>query len=278
MNISHKSILKLAEFLESNKPLLVLTGAGCSTDSGIPVYRDKHGNWKYRQPVQYQDFTSKIGTRKRYWAGSMVGWSRISRAVPNPAHYSLSLLERNGFISYLVTQNVDGLHQKAGSMSIMDLHGKLDAVVCVNCELRMSRTAFQKELLEYNPSFKCLTGDYAPDGDALPDNMDINSFQVPECPECRGVIKPDVVFFGEQVPRDRVSKVNSELGKSRALLVIGSSLMVHSGYRFCKYAIDCGKPVAILNPGKTRADANTTIKVELPCNPTLEIITSRLIA
>lgn len=267
---------ELTEFIESNQPLVVLTGAGCSTDSGIPDYRDENGNWKYRQPVNYMDYIRDVKVRQHYWSRSMLGWPRIARARPNPAHTALARLERAGYIRYLVTQNVDGLHQKAGSKSILELHGGLHWVVCLDCRKRLSRSRFQELLLEYNPQFDTTAEVFAPDGDAILAEIDSSAFRVPACSDCHGMLKPDVVFFGETVPRDRIDRVLQELDQARALLVVGSSLMVFSGYRFCKYTREQGKAVAALNLGRTRADKDLSLKVDLPCHIVLPEITARL--
>ena len=268
----------LAEFIETHRPITVLTGAGCSTDSGIPDYRDREGNWKYSRPVQFLDFINDIKTRKRYWSRSAAGWPEIANAQPNTAHHSLTRLEQDGYIRYLVTQNVDGLHQKAGTRAIMDLHGRIDNVVCLQCKLTVPRAEIQELILELNPDFEFKFYRIGPDGDAIPGAENLASFKVPVCPVCDGILKPDVVFFGEQVPKYRVESVLQELEKSHALLVIGSSLMVFSGYRFCKSAKEMGKPVAILNIGKTRADDKIDMKIELPCGPTLKNIALSLIS
>lgn len=275
--IRQNSTSDLLEFIQSQQPLVVLTGAGCSTESGIPDYRDENGNWKYRQPVQFLDFVRDTYTRKRYWSRSMLGWPKIAAAMPNATHISLTQLEKSGFISYLVTQNVDGLHQKAGSESILELHGGLEWVICLECRNRMPRQQLQEALLQNNPEFEGIADVPAPDGDAQLENMDLTTFRVPDCTHCGGILKPDVVFFGEQVPKVRINKVIEELDRARALLVIGSSLMVFSGYRFCIHASKQGKSIAALNLGRTRADGHLSLKLELPCHVVLPEITSGLL-
>jgi len=275
--VHQNSTSDLLEFIESNQPLLVLTGAGCSTESGIPDYRDEQGQWKYRQPVQFMDFVRNGDIRKRYWSRSMLGWPRIAGARPNSSHTALAQLEQAGLIRYLVTQNVDGLHQKAGSKALLELHGGLEWVICLDCGERLPRQQLQDLLLQYNPAFDTGAEGIAPDGDAILDDLDLTAFQVPECGHCGGILKPDVVFFGEQVPKHRIDRVLEELDQARALLVIGSSLMVFSGYRFCKYAREQGKSVAALNLGRTRADAHLSLKVGLPCHIVLPELASRLL-
>jgi len=255
----------LTDFVARHPRLFVLTGAGCSTDSGIPDYRDRNGDWKRRQPVRYQEFVGGERVRQRYWARSLLGWPAFARARPNAAHAALAQLEAAGFIHQLVTQNVDGLHQQAGGRRVIDLHGRLDAVVCLDCGIRDSREAFQRALAERNPAFAALAAAFAPDGDADLEDADFSTFQVPDCPRCGGILKPTVVFFGETVPKPRVERACQRLAGADALLVVGSSLMVFSGYRFCKLALDRGQPIAAVNLGRTRADGELALKVELPC-------------
>ena len=275
--IHQNSTSDLLEFIRTNQPLVVLTGAGCSTESGIPDYRDKNGQWKYRQPVQFMDFVGDSYTRKRYWSRSMLGWPVITQARPNAAHTSLATLELSGYLDYLVTQNVDGLHQKAGSQSVAELHGGLEWVICLDCRKRIPRQRLQETLLRYNPEFEGITDVAAPDGDADLEDKDLAAFRVPECTYCGGMLKPDVVFFGESVPKARIGRVIEQLDRARGLLVIGSSLMVFSGYRFCKYATEQGKSVAVLNQGRTRADSLINLKIDLPCHLVLPEITGRLL-
>ena len=267
---------QLLEFTVSNTPLFVLTGAGCSTDSGIPDYRDHNGNWKNSQPVQYQEFLAHESVRRRYWARSMIGWPRIHAARPNPAHRALARLESAGIIHQLVTQNVDGLHSRAGSRRVIDLHGNLDYVICINCHHRTPRKELQELLLHDNSRFAA--GDYqaAPDGDAVPDITDYDSFKAPVCDACKGILKPDVVFFGESVPRARIELAVQKLSESKAIMVIGSSLMVFSGYRFVREARKYNMPAAVINMGKTRADKLLTLKCELPCAGVLDILSKQL--
>ena len=198
------SSASLPEFVALHPRLFVLTGASCSTDSGIPDYRDASGGWKRPQPVTYQAFVGDAATRQRYWARSLVGWRRFGRAQPNATHHALARLERQGKLALLLTQNVDRLHQAAGSENVVDLHGRLDQVRCLVCERRLARTDFQSELLRLNPAWADLDAADAPDGDADLDGRDFSRFNVPPCPHCAGMLKPDVVFFGENVPRERV--------------------------------------------------------------------------
>lgn len=267
---------RLADFVERYPRLFVLTGAGCSTDSGIPDYRDANGNWKHRQPIRYQAFIGSEQTRRRYWARSLLGWPTFARARPNAAHLALARLEAAGFIHQMVTQNVDGLHQQAGSRRVIDLHGWLDAVVCLNCRYRGSRAAFQHSLVEANPDFATLAAVAGPDGDADLEVLDFSAFQIPGCPNCGGILKPAVVFFGESVPKPRVERACQRLADADALLVVGSSLTVLSGYRFCRQAAARNQPIAALNLGRTRADAELALKVNLPCGAALDGLLERL--
>jgi NAD-dependent SIR2 family protein deacetylase len=259
---AHQSIDDLAGFLQDHRRLFVLTGAGISMGSGIPTYRDDKGDWARSTPVQFRDFSNRHAVRQRYWARSMVGWPAFARARPNPCHTTLAGWERAGRIAQLVTQNVDRLHQAAGSRRVIDLHGRLDRVVCLDCGQRTPRAHLQAELQRLNPEFADLAATLAPDGDAELDGMGFGSVQVPECPACGGLLKPDVVFFGETVPKPTVDEALGALTGADALLVIGSSLMVYSGYRFCRLAAEADMPIAAISPGRTRADDLLTLKVE----------------
>ena len=262
----------LQRFIAQHGRLFVLTGAGCSTDSGIPDYRDADGGWKRSQPVTYQAFMGEELTRKRYWARSLVGWRRFGKALPNPTHHALARLEQLGKLELLLTQNVDGLHQQAGNNKVVDLHGRLDTVRCMGCEQRSPRHALQQALLALNPQWVELDAGNAPDGDADLEGHDFSTFTVPPCPQCGGILKPDVVFFGESVPRDRVTTAIQALEMADAMLVVGSSLMVFSGYRFAHAAAKAGKPIAIVNLGRTRADPLLSLKVEQPCAEALAFL------
>jgi NAD-dependent SIR2 family protein deacetylase len=262
----------LQDFVDRHRRLFVLTGAGCSTSSGIPDYRDADGNWKREQPVTYQAFMGEEKTRRRYWARSLIGWRRIRRARPNDAHRALARLEAVGRSELLLTQNVDRLHQAAGSTRVIDLHGRLDLVRCMGCERRMSRDELQDELGRLNAGWLDLDGTDAPDGDADLESADFSSFVAPPCRRCGGVLKPDVVFFGENVPHDRVDAAARHLDEADAMLVVGSSLMVYSGFRFVERAASGGKPVAAVNLGRTRADELLTLKMEQACEAALAFL------
>lgn len=259
--------LRLAEWLHAHRRVFVLTGAGCSTASGIPDYRDASGAWKRSQPVTWQAFTKEAATRSRYWARSFVGWPRVAQARPNPTHRALAVLEARDGLSLLVTQNVDGLHQRAGSQAVVDLHGRIDTVRCLDCDARIPRDLVQATLATRNPDWTRRPAGTAPDGDA--DVEDTDGFVPPDCAACGGMLKPDVVFFGENVPRERVGDAQVALARSDAMLVVGSSLMVYSGYRFARMAREAGLPLAILTRGVTRADALATLKIDADCGEAL---------
>jgi NAD-dependent SIR2 family protein deacetylase len=251
---------RLAGFV-SEGGVLVLTGAGVSTESGIPDYRDELGQWKRSPPMQYREFVGSEARRRRYWARSLLGFKVLGHARPNAAHRLLADWERRGFVSGIVTQNVDGLHQAAGAENVIDLHGRIDRVVCLACGNQGSRSALQRELEASNPEWAALAGVIAPDGDADPGDADDSAFRVIGCP-CGGLLKPDVVFFGENVPKERVEAAFAALEAAKLLLVVGSSLMVFSGYRFVRAAARLGRPIAVVNRGHTRADAHACIKLE----------------
>lgn len=263
-------LAELAAFLNGHQRIFVLTGAGCSTASGIPDYRDEQGAWKRRQPITLQELTGSERVRRRYWARSLLGWRHLGAAYPNVAHYALAELERRGRMALLVTQNVDGLHRRAGSRAVLDLHGTLDEVECLGCGATSSRDEHQARLVAENPRFLELTGRVAPDGDMDLEGADYDAFRVPACGTCRGVLKPRVVFFGEAVPRLRVEQAYEALARSDALLVVGSSLMVFSGYRFVHRAVQRRMPIAILNRGRTRGDGLASLKVEAEIGETLQ--------
>ena len=252
----------LQSFIDRHRRLFVLTGAGCSTSSGIPDYRDGDGKWKRMPPVTYQAFMGDRATRQRYWARSLLGWRRFSRALPNDTHRALARLEAMGGIELLLTQNVDRLHQAAGSARVIDLHGRLDRVRCMDCGRELPRDELQDELVRLNPDWLALDAADAPDGDADLESADFSSFAVPSCRRCDGVLKPDVVFFGENVPRHRIEAAAKQLERADAMLIVGSSLMVYSGFRFVQMAAAAGKPLAAVNLGRTRADGFLTLKVE----------------
>ena len=263
---------RLQDFVAAHRRLFVLTGAGCSTASGIPDYRDEQGAWKRTPPVTYQAFVGDVATRQRYWARSLLGWPRIAEARPNAAHRALAALEAQGLCEMLLTQNVDGLHQAAGNRSVIDLHGRLDGVACLACGVRSSRADLQVRLVDANPEWAGLAAGAAPDGDADLEGRDFSAVRIPACEACGGMLKPDVVFFGENVPRERVQAAMAHLERADAMLVVGSSLMVYSGLRFVHAAMRAGTPVAAVNLGRTRADDLLRFRVAASCGDALAFL------
>ena len=268
----------LYDFVQRHPRLFVLTGAGISTDSGIPGYRDENGAWKRSPPITLQEFLGSVAARQRYWARSTVGWPVVADAQPNDAHRALAQLEAARYVPTLVTQNVDGLHQRAGSNEVIELHGGINGVTCLDCGAQHPRAAIQHALVADNPGLLDAIAEPAADGDAHLEWHDLDGFRIPPCPVCGGLLKPSVVFFGENVPRERVALATAALEAADAMLVVGSSLMVYSGYRFCVWAQKMGKPIAALNLGRTRADPLLSLKVEAPCAPTLTALAERLAA
>jgi NAD-dependent SIR2 family protein deacetylase len=256
-----EQIAQLAELIAGGD-VVVLSGAGMSTDSGIPDYRGSTGAQRRTAPITYREFVSDPAARRRYWARSQLGWRHVRRARPNPAHIAAARLEHQGWTSGLITQNVDGLHGAAGSRNVVELHGNLARTVCLGCGARRSRRELGQRLDAANPDFGATPTRIAPDGDAelLADAE--RGFRVVSCTTCGGVLKPDVVFFGESVPRDRVDRCFAMVDAARALLVVGSSLTVMSGYRFIIRARRLGTPVAIINRGPTRGDDDAALRID----------------
>ncbi len=248
----------------------VLTGAGCSTESGIPDYRGEETRKRARNPIKYQGFIGAPEIRQRYWARAMIGWPRFRASEPNDAHFALAELEARGALSGLITQNVDRLHHKAGSKRVVELHGALAEVVCLSCGALEDRDALQSRLLANNPGFAnglSQIPELAPDGDAEVERY--AGFRVPTCLQCAGALKPRVVFFGESVPQDVVASAFQILAEAEVLLVVGSSLAVYSGYRFVRQAAKEEKPVALVNLGSSRADPSAVVRIAGPCGSVL---------
>lgn len=267
---------QLAQFLQRHPDVLLLTGAGISTASGIPDYRDTDGVRRGNAPVQGPDFRRQPAVQRRYWARSMVGYPALSRAQANPGHLAIAQLAQQGRIGSLVTQNVDGLHQQAGSTGVTELHGSIHAVVCLDCHAHYARRTVQ-DMLEYdNPQMAGATATPAPDGDALLEPTQLASFVVPRCLHCGGTLKPDVVFFGDGVPAACAAEAAQKMDEASALLVIGSSVMVYSSFRLCRMAAESGKPVAAINLGKTRADELLAFKLETPAQDILPFVAALL--
>ena len=248
-----------------DRRLLVLTGAGMSTDSGIPDYRGPGA--PVRMPMTYQEFTKTAAAQQRYWARAHIGWSRMRRAEPNAGHRLLAEMERDGRLDGLITQNVDGLHGRAGHHNVIDLHGRIDRVICLDCRSVSSRANLHVRLQELNPGYDQNGAVMAPDGDVLLEDTD--SFNVAPCSACGGRLKPDVVFFGENVPKDRVEECYELVDRAEALVVLGSSLHVMSGLRFVRAARARDLPIVIVNRGQTRGDDLATVKLDAGCAETL---------
>jgi NAD-dependent SIR2 family protein deacetylase len=273
---TQQGIVALARLLAERPGVVVLSGAGCSTDSGIPDYRDSTGRWKPGPPVLHQDFLRHAEARQRYWARSMAGWPRFQAARPNTAHGALATLQQSGFISHLITQNVDGLHQRAGSHAVTELHGSLDRVGCLDCGSVTPRAEVQQIMRHENPGYCAIAAPLRPDGDAHLEPEQIESFKVPQCPACAGTLKPDVVFFGDSVPRERVEQCSRAVASATALVCVGTSLMVFSGYRFCRQAAAQGIALVSINLGRTRADELFNLKIEAPCADALDALLPQL--
>ncbi|QJQ96006.1 MULTISPECIES: NAD-dependent protein deacetylase [Halomonadaceae] len=277
-NAAPDDVSRLSQFIARHPRLAVLTGAGVSTESGIPDYRDDAGEWKRPPPMDHRVFMASPAARQRYWARALIGFRALVEARPGPAHRALARLEQLGRVTTLITQNVDGLHQQAGSRRVIDLHGRAEIVRCMSCDARRMRYDLHLELEAENPQWRDLSAAVGPDGDAELE-ADFSTFCVPPCRRCRqGVWKPDVVFFGDSVPAARVMAAREALASADALLVVGSSLMVYSGYRFAREAAARGQPIACLNLGRTRADGLYQLKVECPIGPTLEALADGLSA
>jgi NAD-dependent SIR2 family protein deacetylase len=270
----------LDEFVDllAGGDVLVLTGAGISTESGIPDYRGPDGKRRV-QPMQYSEFVGSSTARQRYWARSYVGWQRFSSAGPNAGHRAVASLQRAGVVGPVITQNVDGLHQAAGAAEVTELHGALERVVCLTCGDRTSRWDLDERMRQANPGYEVTSNEIRPDGDIALNALDVEDFVVPLCLVCgRDTLKPDVVFFGESVPKPVVEHCFTLTERARALLVLGSSLKVMSGYRFVRRAAAHGIPVGIITHGPTRGDGEATHRLDAPLGTTLTELVSRLAA
>ncbi|CAK1541564.1 unnamed protein product [Leptosia nina] len=274
-----KDYMCLLEFLQKHTRVLVLTGAGISTESGIPDYRSKEVGLYARtnhKPIQYQEFVKYSNVRQRYWARNFVGWPRFSSIQPNATHFAIRDLEKVGKISSVVTQNVDRLHHKAGSVNVIELHGTGYIVKCLHCSYEIDRFKLQVELLRKNPEMESSFSMIRPDGDVELSKEQVDKFRAPICPDCNGPLKPDIVFFGDNVPKERVERVRHEVSKSDAIFVLGSSLTVYSSYRIILQAKDEGKKIAVLNIGPTRADNIVDLKISTKCGDILRDVCRNL--
>jgi NAD-dependent SIR2 family protein deacetylase len=256
--------------------VVILSGAGLSTESGIPDYRGPSGLARRVTPMTYQAFVGSAAARRRFWARSHQGWRHIARAVPNAGHHAVAELERHGLVAGVITQNVDGLHQTAGAQHVIELHGGLDRVACLACGQRTSRGTLDRRLRAANPGWDARVTRINPDGDAVLADDQAEGFRVVDCQECGGLLKPDVVFFGENVPRPRVEECYALTGRADALVVLGSSLTVMSGYRFVRHAAKLAIPVVIINQGPTRGDDHALVTLDAPLGSTLTALLARL--
>lgn len=261
----------------AERRFLVLTGAGISTSSGIPDYRDSEGVRRGKAPMMYQEFLATAQARRRYWARAMLGWPRVRIAQPNPAHRALATLQQRQRISGLITQNVDTLHDQAGSHDVIELHGSLHRVLCLDCQQRSQRDVIQQRMEHENPYLAGVDAVQAPDGDTLLDPAFEERFHIPHCPHCNGQrLKPDVVFFGENVAQATAARAMVAVEQAEGLLVVGSSLMAYSAFRLCKAMVEQGKPVIAINLGKTRGDELLQVKIEASCERLLPLLVERL--
>ena len=265
----------LIELLRGRR-VVALTGAGCSTESGIPDYRGPDTPPRARPPIQHREFVEGADARRRYWARSMLGWPRMAAARPNRGHEALAALERARAVTGLITQNVDGLHQGAGSREVVELHGALRRVRCLACGDATTRHELQRRLHEANPDWLARGGAIAPDGDADLADGDVAGFEVVACVACGGVLMPDVVFFGGSVPRPTLDAAWATFERAEVLLVVGSSLAVFSGYRFVRRAAERAIPVAILNRGPTRGDPHAALRVDARAGDALAAVAQAL--
>ncbi|MFJ3096142.1 NAD-dependent protein deacetylase [Streptomyces hydrogenans] len=256
--------------------VLVLSGAGISTESGIPDYRGEGGSLARHTPMTYQDFTGGERARRRYWARSHLGWRTFGRARPNDGHRAVAAFGRAGLLTGVITQNVDGLHRAAGSDGVVELHGGLDRVVCLSCGDVSARRELARRLEEANPGFDPVPAAVNPDGDADLTDEQVADFHVVPCVVCGGVLKPDVVFFGETVPAKRVERCRELVRGAASVLVLGSSLTVMSGLRFVRQAAQAGTPVVIVNRDATRGDTLAAARVALPLGKALTSVAERL--
>ncbi|MYW67072.1 NAD-dependent protein deacetylase [Streptomyces sp. SID8379] len=264
--------------------VVVLSGAGLSTESGIPDYRGEHGSLRRHTPMTYQEFLGSEGARQRYWARSQLGWRAMTRAHPNAGHRAVTALARAGLVTGVITQNVDGLQQAAGARRVIELHGSLSRVVCLDCGYVDDRAELDRRLRQANPGFEAVAERHRaarvnPDGDVELPEAAVREFRLVPCANCgTGVLKPDVVFFGENVPPERVVECREMVDGATTLLVLGSSLTVMSGLRFVRRAADAGIPVLIVNQGPTRGDRWATCRVELPLGETLSVVVAQVAA
>lgn len=276
MNTTTDQTAKLVEALEDKRAIWILSGAGISAPSGIPTYRDRYGQWKAANPIQHNDFIQQEASRQRYWARSAVGFAMTHLATPNAAHEAVTRLQNEGLTSQIITQNVDRLHSAAGAAGVIDLHGRLDQVICLGCGLTSKRADFQPRLVEHNPDLTAYAAKLLPDGDAQVDDYDMNQIKIPACESCGGTIMPDVVFFGGTVPKQRVDAAFKSLAEADCVLVVGSSLTVYSGFRFPRWAHQNGLPLYAINQGEMRGAELFDLILQESCEDALPTIADAL--
>lgn len=262
--------------LMRHREAVVLTGAGCSTESGIPDYRGPKREESHPEPITYQEFVDSASVRRRYWARATLGWPRFDAAAPNDAHRTIARLEDCGLVRGVITQNVDRLHREAGSERVVELHGALADVRCLDCGSIVSRDTLQRRLVESNPGWTDRHPELAPDGDVRLPSAIPDDFEIPDCRQCGGLLKPDVVFFGENVPEQTLDRAWRLWRGAELLLVVGSSLKVWSGFRFVKRAAETMMPVVIVNLGPTRGEDEAWLRVEARAGEAMTELADRL--
>lgn len=281
-SVSSLDVDNLFNFIEKSKRILVLTGAGISTESGIPDYRSEDVGVYHRRanfkPIQHQEFISSEAVRKRYWLKNFIGWPTFSLKRPNVTHFCLTSLEEASKVICIVTQNVDNLHYKAGSRNVIELHGSAFRVKCLNCGMKIERSDFQNTLKSLNPNHVIKEFVMNPDGDVDIDETVVSDFIIPNCSQCNGILQPDIVFFGGNVPREKVDSVNNYAQDCDSLLILGSSLTVFSSYRVVLKAAECNKPIAIVNIGNTRGDSHSSLKINARCGEILPLVCQKLLS
>lgn len=276
-----KNTDQLIAVLKNKRKIWILSGAGLSAPSGIPTYRDHKGIWQASSPIQHNEFITEKSSRKRYWARSMAGWILTEHAKPNAAHHAITQLQQHGLLSKIVTQNVDRLHSHAGAKEVIDLHGRIDQVICLDCAEISQRANYQRRLIDVNLTFndyiKRISSQALPDGDANIDDYNTDSINIPPCKKCAGTLMPNVVFFGGAVPKERVNLAFQTLSKADCLLVIGSSLKVFSGFRFPRWAHQNNVPLYAINQGEMRGEEMFDLVVTESCEKILPQLVSQLI-
>jgi NAD-dependent SIR2 family protein deacetylase len=267
---------QLAQKLENKKCIWILTGAGISANSGIPTYRDDHGKWQHNRPIQHDEFINQLAFRQKYWARSLIVLKNIVNALPNSGHKAVTAMQHLGRVSQVATQNVDRLHSLAGTKNVIDLHGRLDKNICLDCGNKSNRNDYQDELETLNPEILATSAKALPDGDADISDVRTSQVSIPSCILCGGIIMPNVVFFGGSVPKFRVEKINLALAESDCVLVLGSSISVYSGFRFLKQAYKLELPLYAINKGIMRGAELFDHIVTETCETALPTLVSKM--